>query len=180
MIKKILKGFHLAKNDFTYPMVHSGLMNKKVTFTDSCRYILDNEDQKDWNKLFGFSFGFFPLFKQYMQHQNSFRIGWRYNPESDKIEITPYYYIDGKRHFNTDPKDIISLNLNECYIITICVDVAGGYIKARHSNKTFITDVFFVPFYNTNVYKPYGFKAPLYFGGTDKTPQDIEIIIENV
>lgn len=60
-----------------------------VVFTESCRYELNNGDQNDVNKLFGFGYGW--------HHTDSDRIGWRYNPKTDKIEIVAYCYSNGKR-----------------------------------------------------------------------------------
>lgn len=180
MIKKILKGFHLSINSFTYPIIHGGYMRKKLMFDDSCKYILNNGDQKDWNKLLGFSFGFFPLFKQYMQHENSIRIGWRYNPEKNTIELTPYFYIDGVRNYHETTQgytEIISLELNKEYILTLLCDVNGGYLKIKDENVCHIS---FFQFKNHKAYKGYGFNAPLYFGGNEPAPQNINILIEDL
>ena len=53
-------------------------MSCEVVFTESCRYNV-GKDQSDINKLFGFSIG--------MHHKNSVRVGWRYVPSADLIEI---------------------------------------------------------------------------------------------
>lgn len=59
-----------------------------VKFGESCRYDI-GKDQTDINKLFGISFGY--------HHTNSARIGWRYVPKFDKIELTTYCYVNGER-----------------------------------------------------------------------------------
>jgi hypothetical protein len=54
------------------------------SFTESCRYALDNGDQGDWNKLCGlkYSWPWQPL--------KAVMFGWRYNPETKLIEIAAY------------------------------------------------------------------------------------------
>ena len=44
-------------------------------------------DQKDWNKLPGGMY-----FDLYQPHGRTIMIGWRYNPDSNAIELTPYYH----------------------------------------------------------------------------------------
>lgn len=174
-MKKILKNWHLAINSFTYPLLHGKLMGKFITFTDSCRYDIGKE-QKDWNKLFGFSLGFFPLYKQYMQHENSVRFGWRYNPEKDCIEITPYIYKDGERMYAEKSLfETANLKLNEEYSFTITI---------LPKNCVFIIigpDVSYLEYIDITFKKQsnFGFHAPLYFGGNDKAPHDIKILMKN-
>ena len=51
------------------------------------RYDHGNADQADWNKLPGGKY-----FDLYRPHGKTAMIGWRYNIETDSIEITPYYH----------------------------------------------------------------------------------------
>lgn len=87
----------------------------KVNFTKAT-YNLNSSDQKDWNKLFGYS-SFWPkivkadsikshktpyqLFGYAFvpgQHVNSKRIVWRYNVETNRFEISDQYiYVDCQR-----------------------------------------------------------------------------------
>ena len=127
-----------------------------VKFTDSCRYkSKDPKNQKDVNKLFGVSFG-------YHKH-DSIRIGWNYNPETDKIDIYRYEYNKGKRTIEL----IDSFNIDEEYgIILFLTD--DGYIISTSGNIT----------------KEYKFEYPVarigyylypYFGGDEKTQHMIII-----
>ncbi|MCQ2608766.1 MAG: hypothetical protein MJ197_08785 [Bacteroidales bacterium] len=60
-----------------------------VVFSPNCRYDVGC-DQSDINKLYGFSIGC-------RHHKNSARIGWRYVPKEDKIELVTYCYRNGVR-----------------------------------------------------------------------------------
>lgn len=44
-------------------------------------------DQSDWNKLSGGMY-----FDLYQPHGRTIMIGWRYNPDTHAIELTPYYH----------------------------------------------------------------------------------------
>ena len=78
LLKKLL-GIRICK---------SRKMSCEVVFAESCRYDV-GRDQSDINKLFGFSLG--------MHHRNSVRVGWRYVPTVDMIEIVTYIYRKGER-----------------------------------------------------------------------------------
>ncbi len=64
-----------------------------VMFLNGTDYIEKLENlkkfSKDWNKLFGVSF--------LWHHNNSIRIGWRYDTDSDLIQLCLYLYNKGKR-----------------------------------------------------------------------------------
>lgn len=59
-------------------------------FDETARYIVEGADQQDINKLMGFSDA------NEHHHQYSIRFGWRYDLESDNIEIFTYSYKDGQ------------------------------------------------------------------------------------
>lgn len=61
-----------------------------VLFEESCRYHLKTDDQFDTNKLIGI--GYLPG-----HHKDSARFGWRYWPDTGKIELSAYCYIGGRR-----------------------------------------------------------------------------------
>lgn len=130
-------------------------IRKKVLFTDSCRYNLDNGDQSDWNKLFGFCFGINGI------HKNSARLVWRYSPEADKIEIASYYYIDGIRR----SRRLTTIKLNQCIDLNI--------LKAGRS-IFFFADGFLVDDVIIISNKP-AFGCGLYFGGNRRAPHNITI-----
>ena len=64
--------------------------------------------QTDINKLFGISFGY--------HHTNSARIGWRYVPKFDKIELTTYCYVDGER---IKEKSLGFIEFGKTYLVQI-------------------------------------------------------------
>lgn len=61
-----------------------------VKFDESCRYNLGNEDQLDVNKLVGIGY-------LWHHHKDSARFGWRYDIETDRIILSAYCYVDGRR-----------------------------------------------------------------------------------
>jgi hypothetical protein len=46
------------------------------------------DDCKDWSKLLGLSF-----FPAIFARRNSIMLGWRHNPETDYLEVTPYGHL---------------------------------------------------------------------------------------
>ena len=96
--KTILKHFHrpIGLPAFLSPMGRLNLKSqecryfrRKITFTPSCAYNLGDDDQYDWNKLYGLCFGITGI------HKNSVRFGWRYNTATDLIEISTIVYSEG-------------------------------------------------------------------------------------
>jgi hypothetical protein len=166
----IPKNWHLAINQFTRPMFNGeGYIEKNITFTDTCRYNIGDK-QSSWNKLYGQSWGFFPLLTQFQQHFNSSRFGWRYNSLTDKIEITPYWYENSIRHYaETDNLEIASLEIGKEYNFSITAFKSVVIYKIKGVNKWFI---------NQEVPSLKGWIAPLYFGGDKKAPHDIEILMD--
>lgn len=135
-------------------------IEKRVIFTDSCRYTLDNGDQDDWNKLFGFSFGILGI------HKDSARVAWRYVPGSDYIELALYTYINGERDYYF------------CYnvpINSIC-KISLVYDKGEKKMILFVEEKFY-----SSVRKEVSFPdkpvfgCGLYFGGNRRAPHNIKI-----
>ena len=97
MKQTILKGFHRPMQlipacfkpfgffitDKTYSL------KRRVKFHDNCAYDLKDNDQDDWNKLFGVAFGVKGI------HQNSIRFGWRWNIQKQRIELCTLEYRNG-------------------------------------------------------------------------------------
>lgn len=169
---KIKKGRHLS-NMLTKPLLRkTEVLTAEVLFTESCRYEVQPQDQKDWNKLFGMSFGFCPLIKQYQMHYNSARFGWRYNTLKKVIEVTPYLYDNGKRLYaeilGMKPAE---LNIGQKYLMSI--------IPLNNEVTYEIVDmddnVIFRETIHQAVPSLKGWQAPPYFGGNQKAPHDIII-----
>lgn len=197
-MKTILKGFHVAINQFTGIAIgelHNGKSGFVVKFTDSCAYEIDPENQADWNKLCGQSWGFFPLIKQYQMHYNSSRFGWRYNTTTDCIEVAAYYYVNGQRFYENDPSKILSIprdiekgGFKEVYLGIIPLVTTQEVIYTYCFD--FKLDSFGIDFqgngiqklsqYSQNIPNLNGFSAPIYFGGQTKAPHTIKIGIKIV
>lgn len=158
--RTILKGFHrplsLIPACFKFISFDERFsIKKKVVFTESCQYNFDNDDQLDWNKLFGFCLGINGV------HKNSARYVWRYKPIADKIEIAAYYYIDGKRQY----RKVTSVKINQCVTLEI--------LKTGRSIFFFAED--FLVDDNVITSNRAAFGCGLYFGGNRRAPQNITI-----
>lgn len=87
------------------PFIGNKSLAFNAFFNDNCKYDIGNPDQLDINKLTGISFGY--------HHTNSIRIGWRYNKSTDKIELLPYIYLNGKRLTEDKCPVIMSISTNQ-------------------------------------------------------------------
>lgn len=172
---KIKKGRHLS-NMITKPMFKKqAVITAEVVFTESCMYEIAPQEQKDWNKLFGMSFGFFPPFKQFMMHYNSARFGWRYNTLKRVIEVTPYLYDKGKRLYaeilGMKPAE---LKIGEKYLMSI--------IPLKDEVTYEILDAFGNVVFRETIHQAVpslkGWFAPPYFGGNITAPHNIYIRLE--
>lgn len=162
---------HGTHSTLRFPKIISGNGVKyKITFTESCRYFI-GEDQSDINKLFGI--GYFPHHR-YL----SARFGWRYDIASGMIEVLTY------RRMNWD-KTWTSLGLyfiGKEYIFELCRPNAykKWYLPEHCFNASEANGN---DFRTTNVYCPpqqYGYLLGPYFGGNQKAPHDIEIIMQRI
>ncbi|NRB64829.1 MAG: hypothetical protein HRU40_17700 [Saprospiraceae bacterium] len=72
-----------------------------VIFNDGRYHLKEGDrtdvDQYDWNKLCGLSFHLFT------NHNNSFMIGWRYNLDTQKIELNRYQHKSGETIYDEIP-----------------------------------------------------------------------------
>lgn len=173
MIIKIKKGKHLS-SQITKPrfgLFNNGQVVCKVTFTDSCKYTLTDGDQEDWNKLScGASWGFFPLVKQYMAHENSSRWGWRYLPDSNIFQITPYFYSDGVRNY-AETLGIEPINIGHGQEVELIIKPYETYVKyiVKVSGLEVFNEMF-----KQNIPSINGWNAVAFFGGNKPAPNDIE------
>lgn len=164
MIFNINKGQHYSGLHFNLNW-NKKVMTRKATFTSLCRYIFDDVDKYDINKLFGFSEG--------LHHINSARFGWLYNPNNDKIELHSYCYTDGVKSLNNTY--ICALNIQESAILNISI-----------VNDTYVFDVKSCTLGHTyqkivkrgSNTKKLGYDLYPYFGGNKCAPHDIEIYLE--
>lgn len=124
----------------------------RVMFTPSCRYDIGPE-QSDVNKLFGV--GYAPH-----HHRNSVRFGWRYDRQSDMIEILAYWYLDGQRYIH--PMMFAGIGQTLHYAIRR---------NADHHLLIARWQTFSVPVHSQRV----GYLLRPYFGGNMTAPHDITI-----
>lgn len=137
-----------------------------VKFTDSCRYDLQNDDQGDTNKLIGI--GYLPG-----HHKDSARFGWRYDTETEQVEILAYCYINGRReiqhicHCMIGQKYDLHLKvLSTCYYMSVHykADVRSiGYAWVNHGHE-----------------KRFMYRLGTFFGGNLVAPHGMEIELKNL
>ena len=86
----VKKGKHYTKFHQKYWGVYKVREREKFTIVLSgpgLRYDHDGPDQWDWNKMPNSAY-----FDCFRPHGQSVLIGWRYNPEVDKVEVCHYYH----------------------------------------------------------------------------------------
>jgi hypothetical protein len=172
---KIKEGQHLSNQMTGIRFLTNGVIEFDVMFDEQSRYLLGDGDQYDWNKLYGCSWGFFPLIDSFQMHYNSSRFGWRYMPDTGTYELTPYYYIKGERKFNSSIKAV--LNENEVYNCTITPWYDHVIYKVIH--KATGNEVLY--FESEEEIVDYnGFLAPGYFGGNKKAPKNISYLFKKL
>lgn len=144
-------GLYLSKKKIRY----------RVSFDQSCKYQLADDDQLDINKLFGV--GYFPN-----HHKESARFGWRYNAEVNKIELFAYCYISGQRVtdlITTVPLHqafTLQLNITSNYYHFIVVKESFEvHSSIQHHNK-----------------RKWSYPLGVYFGGNKPAPHTIKIEIK--
>ena len=87
-------GHHKSNHDFI-ARPHLGKhvdrqLNFRVSFATDAAYTSSNaSNQSDWNKLMGLTTD--------RIHKNSIRLGWRWSPGKQKVELGFYGYLDSQR-----------------------------------------------------------------------------------
>jgi hypothetical protein len=166
----ILKGFQKAINQFPY-ITNTKQLVKQIRFDSSCVYAIGKENQQEWNTLMGFTYGLMPTKKP-----NSVSFCWRYNPETNKIEVGPLYYLNG---FKCVPQNsfhsIYSLDLDKDYLFSIYTHnnltiLMVGAIEEK-SDYTWK--------FRANP-KKYGWIKPLCFNSKKKAPHTIQVEQERI
>ncbi len=126
MLLRIKKGWHRTSFPFQIPWP---TFKRKVVrlfiFDSSYRYDI-GKDQTDIHKIFGA--GLLPplskIFKKW-HHQDSCRVGGRYNPATDKVDLFAYAYVNGVSNHLPDTEVLIcSVDID---------DVNEGSIEIRRA-----------------------------------------------
>lgn len=177
MKKTILKNTHYAIGlpAFFSPMGcmlkgNDHVVGRRVKFDANCAYDLQDEDQKDWNKIFGVCFGITGI------HKNSLRFGWRYNTETRKIELCTIVY----REDFAEPERLelsghdIDLNQWVRLELSFIVSVACVYYMFKVNDTTVHSGA--MPMPEALMYFGCGF----YFGGNRKAPHKMTLNIEKI
>lgn len=181
----IKKGTHRALNQrrgIDLNIFGIGSMAALVTFTKESKYILNNQDdQDDWNKLFGKSWGFSPLFKQFEMHENSSRWVWRYNTRSNMFQISPYVYHNGIRiHQGIGSYGIINLKVDEPVFLAIVPDKDKQFVHFRYTKdiqnldaNAYPENLITLDSVYQNIPSTRGFTDSGFFGGNQTPPHTI-------
>lgn len=135
-----------------------------VVFGENADYDLQDEDQKDWNKLCGLFYNFLNT------RDNTVMIGWRYNRATQRMELNGYYHVDKGRDFT---KPLLEVALGEPVRVDILVDYEQKNYTVqltRVNDGTQAKDS--MPFTHNNTSC---MEINTYFGGNESAPQDITI-----
>jgi hypothetical protein len=139
---------------------HIGSIQKiqyDVTFTDSCKYWVNSEDQADINKLFGI--GFYPH-----HSYNSVRFGWNYL-SGEFIRIYAYWYFDKRRYQKYLGE--VPIGKTYRYIISPYTKWHNLHVMGRGLSASVPVPM-----------RRFGYHLGPYFGGNQVAPHDIEIIMK--
>lgn len=93
-------------------------------------------------------------------------MGWRYNPNTDEIEMAPYYHIDGGRDMF---KPMMTVKTEEVFSVTLNVDYQAKIYGWDMKKEGFET-THEMPFNHNGGLC--GF-INFYFGGNQKAPQEV-------
>lgn len=160
----IKQGKHRSGLKFR-PVLFKRRLNAVFEFTDSCLYEFGDINQKDINKLVGFSFGY--------HHRNSVRLGWR-AVDMEKIELLAYVYRRGHRIQEWEehlylgmvkPKERIYLTL-EVTRKQYKFSILGDRISKQTAMRRPL------------ILNPFGYMLYPYFGGNYTAPHDVNIKME--
>lgn len=184
-----MKRLHVKKNKNLFKsclipkpklFLNKTLWEGKVLFTEQSKYILDPTDQKDLNKGYGISGNLTN------NHDISIMLGWRYNPQTDLFELTPYAHNGSlsKRIWPSDnkhnPKILKTVPVGEP--VTYYISKLGPTTINFYFLGSELEDIFTVDFY-----KPIPKllrQIDYWFGGNDsnndglggKAPHDLSLL----
>jgi hypothetical protein len=158
----IKKGNHYASG-INFGTFSGKKISRTAAFDSSCKYDLGDADQLDINKLYGFSEG--------LHQTNSARFGWRYNLNTDKIQLLAYVYNNGDV-INEWEADTL-LGEVACFTnVYTEIEVTESYyvFRATINGKIIVKSIT----RTVNGY-PSGYLLYPYFGGNKVAPHDILI-----
>jgi hypothetical protein len=154
----IKKGQHSSASK--YSPLDVSKMTFTVTFDSSAIYQTKNSsNQADINKLYGLSDC------GSHHHQNSARFGWRWR--NDQLEIHAYSYNSGQRKSTF----ITSVAFNKKYVYEL---------ELTEDKYIFSVDGKIISLKRSCSGNSSGYKLFPYFGGDEKAPHDIKIVIADL
>ena len=137
----------------------------QVSFGDGVRYTTaDPQNQSDWNKLLGFTTN--------RIHKNSIRLGWSWNPATQRVRLGYYGYLDGARVM----PQLTSVALGEWADVTIRFDDGGMSLSVNgveHSERGSLGIASWVPVSTW-------FLRTAYFGGDEKAPHTMDLDVRGI
>jgi hypothetical protein len=151
----------------------------RITFDDSSEVNLEDGDQLDINKIVGIGFSsFFELFKKESHHQNSIRIGWRWNVDANVREIFAYVYSGGGK---PSAYHLIDLHRNDkCFIACLYIGQFSfkGVEVVILAPKMQVQKRLIVAM--PEIKNKIRYRLGTYFGGNKRAPHDIKIKVEPI
>ncbi len=137
----------------------------QVIMNEDCNYLLQEKDgtrsrdQRDWNKLCGVFYAWFNTRK------DTAMMGWRYNPDTDNIELAPYYHISGSRDLLEEP--LMTVKRCELFEVVLTIDRSCKKYQweMRKSDYKCAHEISFHHYRMTCGY------INFYFGGNRRAPQ---------
>lgn len=134
-------------------------------FTEDSKYNHGNEDQYDWNKLWGM-YSLQPCWP--MSHADCGMIGWRWNPEYNRFEVTPYTHSSCGERLWVDPIPVkstmyASITAADKWYYHIRVDGVSYYYEHPRTKRA-------------RLFK----QMNGYFGGNLPAPKDVTYYIQEL
>jgi len=137
----------------------------QILFTPSCAYTTAQPgNQLDWNKAPGFSTVFI--------HRNSIRLGWRYLPAEDKVELGFYGYIQGQRI----EQALTKVALDTWTDIEVRMHDGGLAVRAGPNRYERNQSLGFSSWFPT----PTMVLRTCYFGGDETAPHDMTVRVRGM
>jgi hypothetical protein len=165
---RIKKGRHRARPLYWlrwWPLLWNPYqVARRVTFSFSCKYTLEGDDQYDTNKLFGIAYG--------GVHRESARFGWRYDPDRYKFVLSAYCYVKGQRTI-TDLCEVVANHAYDCWIIP----AGGRYIFEVCRTDGLQLALKDFPYSHK---RKIAFLLGLFFGGNQPSPHDMTIQLKKI
>lgn len=107
-----------------------------VRFDETIRYRLPGEQQWDWLKGGGVSLDLFT------NHRNSAMWGFRYNPDTDKVELNAYAHIKGKNYYT---KPLAEVAPGETFRVKIYPDENNDWVVNIITDAKEVKHIWIIP-----------------------------------